>query len=64
MLLKKILEVHRADKVNWEAVLTHALSQIGHSNGEVRTAAYGVILELYGQVGKKITSEFIDLRPQ
>lgn len=50
-------------KNSWEACCEYAMSHLQNGNGEVRTAAYSVLLELYLLVGKPLMSEFINLRP-
>ena len=45
--MKKLLEVHKVKTFNWEECIKYAISNIQHQAGEIRNAAYAVILELY-----------------
>ena len=47
----------------WEICNEYAMRYISHSNGEVRAAAYSLIIELYQQVGKPLISEYINVKP-
>eukprot|EP00347_Sterkiella_histriomuscorum_P018511 403345233 len=61
-LLQKTLQTYKY-KQSWEACSEYAISHLQNSNGDVRTSAYSVLLELYLMVGKPLMSEFINLRP-
>ncbi len=50
-------------QVSWEECIKFALGYIQHQGGDIRNAAYGVILELYLQLGKNVLSELSSLRP-
>jgi hypothetical protein len=63
MLMKKLLEVHKVKTFNWEECIKYSISNIQHQAGDIRNAAYAVILELYMLLGKKIMNELESLRP-
>lgn len=63
MLLKKALDAFKVKTINWKDSIQFALTHIQHQAGEIRNAAYSVILELYIQMKKNIMSELESLRP-
>ncbi len=62
--MNKLISIFKVKegKINQDACIEYALSNLQNSNGEVRAASYAVILELYMQLGRSISNAFIDLR--
>ena len=64
-MLHKVLEKYPVAKhpgINYQACLEYALFGFKHQNGEIRTQAYHVILEIYKSTGAKIKQNLTGLR--
>ena len=64
-LLNSIVKGFKVDSNNvpFAPVLEYALVGFKHSSGDVRNAAYYLIISIYSQVGQKIHQYLQDLRP-
>jgi len=60
-LIKKIVE--NFEVPNWRDCVRNALEYVSHQAGEIRNGAYGIVLELYVQLGKQVITELDNIRP-
>lgn len=60
-LIKKIIESFEVP--NWRDCVKNALQYVSHQAGEIRNGAYGIVLELYVQLGRQVITELDSIRP-